>query len=192
MSTIRILLITALLSVIAACGASTGQLVEHLDQTTGVTVTYSAAPLVFYHDNSSRAAFAREFVNLGPIEVNRMGSMRYFVWLGIWSTVQDTTMSEELDGFENVIVFADGEPFQLTASGWTPDAIGTSSTIYTMPTAQTANVYYEVTMDQLRFFAAARDLRLQSTGAYPRSYEPWETGRSGRESLNAFVSHASL
>lgn len=177
---------------LVGCSSSTGSVAERLDQTTGTTITYAEVPLVFYRDNSSQAAFAREFINLGPIEINSMGELRYFVWLGVWSTVQDTSLSRQIDGFETVIVFADGEPLQLDAKGWTHDVIGASAPVYAKPTASTASAYFEVTIDQIRLIAEATDLRLRSTGSRPHSYEPWESGRSGIESLRAFLRHASL
>ena len=107
-------------------------------------------------------------------------------------TTVELALSQQLDGFETVIIFADGEPLQLSIKGWTHDVIGASAPVYALPTASTVSAYFEVTFDQIRLIAEATDLRLRSTGARPHSYEPWENGRSGIESLRAFLQHASL
>jgi hypothetical protein len=88
--------LTTLILVMLLCAAcvSTSTLVEEkLDMGTGVTVTHATAPIVLYHDNSSYAAHARDYVYLGPVEINRMGDYSYYLWLGIWSTISDAERS---------------------------------------------------------------------------------------------------
>lgn len=167
--------------------SSTTPLIEQLDPVTGVTVTRSTTPLVFYRDTPARAAYARDYVNLGPIQVNRMGEHRYFVWLGIWSTMQGWQSTIQRDAFETVTVFVDGEPLQLELAGWTFDAIGTTEPVYLKPVATAIDAYYESTADQLRLIAAAGSVRLLPGGNRPFSYEPWENQASAKISLQAFV-----
>ena len=180
-----------LLFVLSSCGSSAPLIKDKLDPMTGVTITHAEVPLVFYRDRSARAAFARDFVNMGPIQVNRMGQHRYFLWLGIWNTMQDSHLSDEINSFESIIVFADGEPLQLSLAGWTPNAIGASESVYVKPVASLAEAYYEVTIDQLRFIAAASDVRLRTSGPQARSYEPWEGQGSGRGSMQAFLEYVT-
>ena len=187
----RIVLLSLALFAVGGCASTGTKVQERLDHTTGVTLTYANKPLVFYHDSSARAAYARDFVNLGPIQVNRMGQFRYFMWAGIWNTMPDSHLSEVIDGFETIILFVDGEPLQLTAAGWAPSAIGASESAYVRPQATAGEAYYEVTIDQLRFIAEASDVRLQISGPAPRSYEPWEGQRSGRDSMQAFVQYVT-
>ena len=113
--------LAVLVSSLCACGSNPALLVEQLDPVTGVTVTRAATPLVFYRDTSARAAYARDYINLGPIQVNRMGQHRYYLWLGVWSTMQGWEATTNRDVFEAVTIFADGEPLQLELRGWTVD-----------------------------------------------------------------------
>ena len=69
-----------------------------MDELTGATVTYASAPLMFYRDNTSQAAYARNFVNAGPIQVNRSGSYRYYLWVSSWSTMQVPDLESVRDG----------------------------------------------------------------------------------------------
>lgn len=158
-----------------------------MDPLTAVTITYSKAPLVFYRDESGRAAYARDYVHLGPLEVNRSGSYTYYLWLGIWNTMQDASPGEPRDGFDSVVVFADGEPLPLEISGWTPAAIGASEHAYMKPVASAADAYYAVTVDQLRVIAEASDLRLQSSGPQGKSFELWDSQANARASLGEFL-----
>lgn len=186
-----IVLITALgLFLLTACGSSNGSIRNKLDPLTAVTITYSDVPLVFYRDNSGRAAFARNYVHLAPLEVNRTGGFRYYLWLGIWNTMQSGNTGESRDGFESVVIYADGEPLPLALSGWTAEAIGASEPIYLRPVSSAADAYYEVTVDQLRLIAASNDIRIQSTGPRPQSYELWDEQKSAKASLIKFLGNA--
>ena len=176
---------------LAACAASPVAVREHMDRHTGVTVYRSGAPLVFYKDSSSRAAHARDYVYAGPIEIDRMGEIRYYLWLGIWSTMPVTDQAEQRDGFESVTIFADGEPLPLVITGWNESAIGAQEPIYGKPVASAADAFYEVTLDQLRLIAESRDLRLLTSGSRAANFEPWDREQSAMEGLRRFVEHAS-
>ena len=175
---------------IAACGSSAPLLEESLDYGTGVTLTRSTAPVVLYHDNSGRAAYARDFVYLGPIEVNRQGSYTYFLWLGIWSTLDDASRWTQRDGFENIVVYADGEPLQLEVAGWSAETIGASRPVFVKPVASAADAYYAVTVDQIRMIAEARDLVLQTSSPPVKQYRRWREEDAGAVAMRQFVTHA--
>lgn len=160
---------------------------EFLDTGTGVTVTASRAPVILYRDNPARAAYARNLVHLGPLEINRQGSFRYYLWVGIWNTDQPGDWDAQRDGFDSIVIVVDGEPMPLDVAGWTPAAIGASVPAYTKPVASAADAYYPVTIDQIRFMAEARDLSLRTTGPGPREYLLWNGQRQGRERLRAFI-----
>ena len=184
---------TAILILLAAacgaCGSTGGTVRELLDPVTAVTVTRSSEPVLFYQDHSSRAAYARDYVNLGPLQVNRMGHYRYYLWLGIWTTLPSDFSGDQRDGFEAVTLFADGEPLMLHLAGWTPDAFGGSEDVYIKPVASAADAYYEVTFDQIRMIAASTDLRLLTSGPYQDSYELWDSQRSAMDAFRQFVHH---
>jgi len=176
-----------LLAAAATACAGTPRLVAGLDPLTGVTMTRSSEPLVLYRDNSGRAAYARDYVYMGPVSVNRMGAYRYFIWLGAWSTIQSPDATSLRDGLETAILFADGEPLSLDLLGWAPEAVGLSAAPYPSPAASTIDAYYEVTIDQIRLISEARDVRLLTGGADPANYEPWDAQTMARSGWRAFV-----
>lgn len=178
---------TTILLTLAACASQPGAIQNKLDPTTAVTITYSRTPMVFYRDDSGKAAFARNYLHLGPLEVNRAGTYQYFLWLGIWNTMQDAEPGEPRNGFESIVIYADGEPLALELTGWTPAAIGATEPVYVRPVASAADAYYEVTVDHLRLIAASEDVRVQSTGPDTRTYELWDKQTSARKSLNEFL-----
>ena len=182
--------LTTLILVMLLCAAcvSTSTLVEEkLDMGTGVTVTHATAPIVLYHDNSSYAAHARDYVYLGPVEINRMGDYSYYLWLGIWSTISDAERSFQRDGFDSVTLYADGEPLQLELVGWTLESIGVSEPVYVKPVASAADAYYRVTIDQIRLIANAREIELHAGTAPVRVYLMWDRQGSAHASMREFV-----
>jgi hypothetical protein len=182
--------VTLLAGLAVACGSSTPLLEESLDYGTGVTLTRSTAPVVLYRDNSGHAAYARDFVYVGPIEVNRMGSYNYYLWLGIWSTLDDSSRWTKRDGFESITLYADGEPLQLEVAGWSVESIGASRPVFTKPVASAADAYYPVTVDQIRLIAEARDLELQTSSPPMMRYHRWREGDAGAMAMRQFVTRA--
>ena len=182
-----VLLAAALL---AGCASSGSGLDETLDPVTSVTVTSTQVPLVFYRDNTSRSAYAREFLNVVPVEINRTGSFRYFLWVGAWSTTENGMQNDRYDMLASIVIVADGEPLQLEAAGATPGAIGASRPVGIKPVAGAAEAYYPVTLDQIDMLARAKDIRLRTAGSDPREFEPWDTQRAARQNLSAFVDNA--
>jgi hypothetical protein len=176
------------LAALTACSSTEPMVIESLDPGTGVTVLRTTAPLILYSDNSAYAAHARDFVYLGPIEVNTMGMRSHFLWLGIWSTIRDDErLLSDRSGFESVVLFVDGEPLPLELAGWTLDAIGISRPVYVKPVASAADAYYYVTLDQLRLLAAAQRIDLRVGAARPRTYELWDQQEPARTALREFA-----
>lgn len=175
---------------VAACATSEPVAREKLDLMTGVTVTFSGTPLIMFRDDSGRAAFARSYVHVGPIQVNRSGNYQYYLWLGAWQSMQLVDATEHQQGLESIVVFADGEPLLLDLAGWTPEAIGTSEPVYLKPAASAVDAYYRVTADQIRMIARATDLRLQTSGAYAREFVPWDNQQLAHQELLEFLDRA--
>ncbi len=170
-----------------ACSFNSPSVSSKLDPLTSVTITYSQPHLIFFRNASDRGADARDYIDMAPIEVNRSGNFRYFLWLGIWKTVQDAQSEQSLSDFDSVVVVADGHPLSLEIAGWTADAIGASEPVYRKPIASAADAYYEVTIDQLRLIAKAKDVRLRSTGTQREIYVPWDDQKSGKAGLIEFL-----
>lgn len=182
-------LLSAVLAVVlTSCASGPSALTrEFLDTGTGVTVTASRVPLVLYRDNPAAAAYARNVVHLGPVEINRSGDYRYFLWVGIWNTLQSADAFRSRDGFETIILVVDNEPMALDLAGWTPAAINTSAPVYLRPVASASEAYYPLTIDQIRVIAEARDISLRTTGNSPREYVLWSAQGSARQGLLAFL-----
>ena len=177
-----------LATVLAACASNPAALTrEYLDTGTGVTVTASQVPLVLFRDNPAAAAYARNVIHVGPVEINRSGEYRYFLWVGIWNTLQSADASLPRAGFETIVITVDGEFMVLDLAGWTPAAIDTSTPVYLRPVASAAEAYYPLTVDQIRVIAEAGSVTLRTTGDSPREYGLWNRQHAARQALVAFL-----
>lgn len=181
-----------LISLLGLCGcaSSAESINEYLDTRTAVTVTSSVTPLVLYRENPSVAAYARNYIHLGPIEINQMGSYRYYLWIGAWNTMEVADSTTQRNGFDSITIFADSEPLFLELAGSTPAEIGTSRSVYVKPVASSTDAYYPVTIDQIRLIAEAREIRVRTTGRSAREYSLWGNQRAARASLDAFLQAA--
>ncbi len=178
------------LAIITGCAANPPIVREKLDPLTGVTVTFSGAPLIMYREDSGRAAFARNYIHLGPIQINRSGSYQYFLWLGAWNTMQSVSPEEHQDSLESIVLFVDGEPMLLDLAGWTPESIGTSEPVYAKPVASSVDAYFRVTADQIRLIAESKDLTLRTSGMKVREFSPWEDQQLAKSELLRFLDQA--
>ena len=184
---VRFALTLAVALVLAACGGTDALVSDRLDPLTGVTVTSATKPLVLYRDRSAQAAYAKDYVYLGPIEVNNMGHRNYFIWLGIWSSSDLADRSSQMNDFETVVVYADGEPLNLEVDGWTPGSIGLSESAYVKPVASATDGYYRVTIDQIRLIAEAKDIEIRAGTTAAKRFVLWDTSASGNSAIISFV-----
>jgi hypothetical protein len=180
---LRIIITVLVIGLLTGCSSSPQTVGEKLDPLTSTTMMFSPTPLVMYRDDPAHAAHARNFASLGALEVNRRGQNQYYLWLGIWNTNHTASVDDRRDGFDSIVIFADGEPLQLELSGWTPESIGASEHVYPKPVASALDAYYRVTADQIRLIARSKDIQLRTTGFSPRTFEPWDDQTAARNSF---------
>ena len=172
---------------LGACATPDATVEQRLDEGTGVTITRAQTPPLLVRDTPAYGAYARSFVQVGALEVNRMGTRQYFLWMGTWNTDRTASAGEHRDGFDTIMLFADGEPVTLDVHGWTPDAIGASHPAYVRPFATSLEAYYRVTINQLAMIAGANDIWLRTSGTQPREFQLWDEQRAARADFGEFV-----
>jgi len=176
-----------LLFLVAGCVGPDSLALERLDPLTGVTVTRAPEPMVMYRNLSGQSAFGREYVYVGPVQVNKMGQRNHFLWLGIWRTAEASDPAQTIDDFETIVIYADGEPLSLEAAGWTPGAVGLSESAYVKPVASAVDGYYAVTIDQMRLIAESNDLELRAGSLQPQRYVPWDSAQEASQTMVTFL-----
>ena len=182
------IILVLMMLVAGACGGKGTAPETKLDPETGATIQRAGLPIRFYRDNSGRAAYARDYIYVGPLSVNRMGSYHYYLWLGVWSTHSDNVgATARHDELEEITIIADGEPLALDVAGWTPGTIGVSAPVYEKPVASAIDAFYLVTLDQIRLISEARDVSIRTATGGSGRYEVWADDDRGAEAMRQFV-----
>ena len=184
-SILALALVLPPMAIITGCGGNAPFVGEKLDPVTSVTIRYSTPHLVFFRGVAGRDAFARDYVDLAPVEINRSGDRRYYIWLGIWTDAGEAAGRDE---FSSVTVFADDTPLRLEISSWTAATIGASEPVHKKPIASAVDAFYEVTIGQLQRVAAATHLRLGTDSEEDEMFEPWDNHAPGKAALLEFLS----
>lgn len=157
---------------IAGCVGRSGndEIYQYLDESTGVTVTSLAAPLAFFKDEPMLAANARDYVYLGPAELNRAGSREVVLWLNFCSTIDRGKRPGWLRP-DRVILMLDGKPMELAQAD---NRMNINEWSYISPVIGGSTIIYRVTRGQLRLLARADhiDVVTENDGN-SRKYTRW-------------------
>lgn len=183
---------TAILLALAGCAAGPAPVIEKLDDQTSVYITHARTPLIMSPDARYSDSAAREYVQIGAIEVNRMGSLQYFLWLGIWDYEHVNSGNEYPAGFETVNFEVDGDVLSLDLLSWSHEDIGTSERTYKKIFDEDVDAYYQVTLEQIKLLSNAKDIRLRTTSTAPKEFVPWYNQEKADSDLAEFVTTVLL
>ena len=162
----------AMLASLAACTISQPTVVEKLDEKTAVTITYGRTAMEMAPDTPFDPETQRDNVQIGAIEVNRIGTLRYYLWLGITEIVQVADADDHPEGFDSIALIVDDAEIRLDAYGWMADAIGASEPVYQKLFPTSAEAYYKITLDQIQLLASSDSVKLRTTGSSPKEFVP--------------------
>ena len=188
-----VLLVTATLlgGTAGAVNARAEAIVQFLDETTAVSVSTMAAPMIFSREQAGLAANARDYVYVGPIEINRTGERRYYLWIGVWSTIDRGAAGQAplQDAYEKVLITANDRPLELEVLSNDPEALGISKSPYPRPGPGTRSLYSRVTVEQLRTMHEAEYLyvSLGDSNSESSLYRVW---KYDKKALGDFVEYA--
>lgn len=175
----------AVFAILSACAAGQPPVVEYLDEVTAVTITHSRTPFVMSIDTYSDAA--RDYVQIGAIDVNRMGTHQNYLWLGISEVRYTESANGHPEGFESIVFSVGGDEFQLDVSGWTQAAIGAGEAIYEKLFQSTVDAYYEVTLEQIQLLTDADTFKFRTLGSTPKEYVTLYKSVAAKEDLAEFL-----
>lgn len=175
------------LAVLSACATDQPSVIERMDELTAVTVTNSRTPIIMSPDTPYEGGAARDYLQIGAIEVNRMGTLKYYLWLGISSLEHMTSADKRPQDFELIVLVAGSEEVQLDVTGWTPEAIGVSGPLYKKLFRNSIDAYYEVTLDHIRLLVEVESVKLRTTGSEPTEFVSWYKQSTAKNDLSEFL-----
>jgi hypothetical protein len=164
----------ALLSAAASygCTSTAVPLESRLDLNTGLTVQTLETPIVLARPIPRLATSARDYAYLGPVEINRMGTREYFLWIGMGSTLDRGFVGEPRPTATTLHLMLDGEPMPLPLSAWHQD---TDTPPYAVGTPVHEHLRTRVSLDQLRRIARAKsiDVHIAAADTTTDRYRLW-------------------
>lgn len=162
-----------------------------LDERTAETVTAQGSPATFAREEQMRATNVRDYAEIGAIEINRMGTRRYYLLLISWSTIDRTAAEREaMDGaLARLTVWADDRPIELTREPASESSVRLGQHPYVLPTPAAVEFWYPVTLAELRSLAAADALRLYARAATgdEHRYGEWQNGQTGLKNFLQYI-----
>jgi len=187
---ILIISVTFLAATGGALDARAEALVQFLDKTTAVTVTRMTDPMVFFREQAGLAANVRDYVHVGPVEVNSMGERQYYLWMGVWSTIDRGAAGQDplRDTYRKVVITANDRPMEFEIYSEDPDALGTSESLYPRPGPGARNVFSRVTVEELRTMHEA-DYLYVSLGDSDSETDLYRVWKYDAESLANFIAY---
>ena len=124
------------------------------------------------------------------MEVNEVGHRSYYLWLGLWTTI-DRTQTTGLSAPElpaRLQITVNDQPTVLELATILPRRIGTVEQVYPLPVPSIRGAYYTVTPGQIEDIANGEIIYLHLSGFYEEEglYRLWEDDLTH---LDSFVRH---
>jgi hypothetical protein len=164
----------AVVAFVAGCSSAGTR--HELDARTGVSWTAERDAVAFARTETRYSRSARDYVYLGPVEINRRGSREYLIWVGFGTTLDRGYLAPEIVVPDRLVLEVRGEPIELELLPWTeraPELAGVS--VYSPSVDLVAALAGRVTLDQLRLLAAEEpeSVRLAGEGGPTVEYFRW-------------------
>ena len=194
---IRAIALLSIAAFMSACASTTPPVIDKLDENTGVTITYSRTPFVFSPNEEADDYSAVEFVQVGMIEVNTMGTLRYYLWMGVSEPRFSETAGRIPERFAFVDFDIDGRQFRLDAVGSSHEAIGTSETPFTraftsLPRTSISTSSWSKSACSWTRRRSAFATRIRCRASIDPGTKPWRHLRISRNSTAPFCNSSPL
>lgn len=174
----------ALLALIglAACAGRDLWPAERLDPKTAVNVTLMAEPWVFARPVPMLAANARDYLNVGVMESNRMGERTYWLCVVSWSTIDRSPYAAASAPArpERIRLGWKDTFLELSPAAGGRAAAGLSAPAFTGPAERFADAWYPITSDDVLRLGAAvpATVALVTADGTGTTYDAWQAGPS--------------
>lgn len=162
-------------AVLQSCSA-TPQVGERFSESTATTWRVAGNAMVFERTEARYSRSARDYVYLGPVELNTRGTYEYFLWVGIGSTLDRGYLAPETTEPEIISLFIDGEPLELILTPWSKRVPGLAAeTPYKPPVTLQSHLAARVTRNQIALIDShgIDHLLLHAPGGEEREFAQW-------------------
>jgi hypothetical protein len=176
------------LCLLAGC-QSGGGVTEWLDASTGLTLVTGKEPAAFARTDARVSRSARDYVFLGPVEVNERGAREYYLWVGIGSTIDRRYLNGELPAPTVLWLDLAGSPTEFGLEQWDQRLSRLAGRQVYDPAVTIERVLVaRMTLDQLVLLAreSIASIRVAADDGAMTEYFPWNS----RAEWSDFVQNA--
>ena len=153
---------------------------EYLDPLTGVTITALAQPLILAHAEPRISSSLRDYLYVGPVEVNRMGKRSYYLWISPFSTLDRPPIS-----FNRITLKTDSAAAELDLPASRGNVAEIKTPPYARPLGKTDGYYIPISAELLIDLARAESILIEThSNTQTQDYELW---RSDTAALRQFA-----
>jgi hypothetical protein len=168
---------------------SGGSVIERLDTGSGLTFVTDPALAVYARTETRLSRSARDYIYLGPVEINERGLREYFLWVGIGSTIDRDYLAGEASVPDVLYIDLEGAPVEFELIPWderVPRLAG--SQVYDPAVKLGRVMAARVTLDQISLIADGRpdSVRVARGGGATVDYFLW----GDRAEWSAFLRNA--
>jgi hypothetical protein len=146
-------LVAALL--LGSCATEDARVAEYLDPQTAVTIRAVAAPFIYARDVPELAANVRDYLSLGAVEVNNMGTRKHYLAVVSWSTIDRRRVGAPASLPEGIELMLAARPRVLALASHEARSLGIGAPLFRPPSGYLGESWYKITPADLRAFVAA-------------------------------------
>lgn len=147
---------------LVGCATRNESLAPRVDESTGETIVTMRDPVVLARPVPHLSVAARDYVYLGPVEVDRTGAQEFYLWLGMASTIDRGLAREVPFTPTRVSLFVDEQTLSFALTTWHEDA---SVSPYSVATPLYRSLRARVTLEDLERISRAQALSVELSDA---------------------------
>lgn len=169
----------ALLLLLAACQSATG-IREAFDARTGLTWTRDRAPVAYARTEARYSRSARDYLYIGPVELNRQGTRDYYLWVGVATTLDRGYLAPQMRLPEKLYVEFGGDVMEFSLQPWSAlTPLQGREPVYATPVRVEAELGARITSSQIAKLAAElpRTIRISVPDSPTSEYRRWDDER---------------
>jgi hypothetical protein len=155
------------------------------DEHTGLTWSSLRTPVTMARRAPEISTAARNYMYLGPVEMNERGTRLAYLWLGMATTIDGPYRTQDTSVVpQRLLLEVDDLAFELPVTAWS------GSAPYETPAPVTQSLQARISLDQIVHVAHAEQVRATlvmangTTVAYEYWGGPWESWLEFRDAVD--------
>jgi len=166
-------IVTVSVATVCLAGCATEASVTSRLDSSGYTIATMGDAIVLSRPTPQLAAAARDYAYVGPVEINHMGKLEHYLWVGLASTVDRKFDSISPDTAEDLVLLVDGQPMLLPLKKW-------NTSLDQMPYSTIAPMYATLSahasLDQIKRIASSTsvEVHIVASDGTVAHYRMWQ------------------